>query len=181
MNKLSYICTEEDGYFSILLGIVHPVRPYRKLLLLLDSIAYKWILPMDKNRGMDGVTYRYRVISNAKLQVPLFRVQRDCSVLEMLIALADRCESEYSGSPGDDHPERIFWLMLHNLQLDIFDDNSYDKERIEEIVARWLSRDYDEHGFGGLFPLETAMEDQRYVEIWQQMLEYVFANRLYYA
>ena len=39
-----------------------------------------------------------------------------------------------------------------------------------------LAREYSDNGHGGLFPLKNPKKDQRKVEIWYQMTEYINEN-----
>ena len=70
--------------------------------------------------------------------------------------------------------------MIHNLGLDIFDDENYTDNggnaAIFEIVASWLDRTYSYDGEGGLFPLRNPDYDQRDAEIWYQMQAYLEEN-----
>ena len=100
-----------------------------------------------------------------------------CSVLEMLVALAIRIDRDIQPDLEDyDHTSEWFWLMIGNLGLLEQTDDAIDYEEIDHILDKWLERDYEFNGEGGLFPLEYAEKDQRDVEIWYQMHAYLMEN-----
>jgi hypothetical protein len=95
----------------------------------------------------------------------------ECSFLEMLIALARRASFESSGEPGD-----WFWHFLKTLGIDQYSDLRYNRHVMNEIhlkVEKIIYRRYERNGDGGLFPLRNARKDQRRVELWEQMSEYL--------
>lgn len=47
---------------------------------------------------------------------------------------------------------------------------------IDMVFKQLNSRYYKSDGFGGLFPLSNPMGDQRYVEVWYQMMAYLAEN-----
>lgn len=63
---------------------------------------------------------------------------------------------------------------MQNLGFSEFHDSSnYSKNFVKLRVAVVLERKYDEFGNGGLFPLRSPSKDQRRVEIWYQLCEYI--------
>ena len=52
-------------------------------------------------------------------------------------------------------------------------DDEYDKQVANKIINRFLNRDYGKDGRGGLFTIEGAKRDLRYVEIWSQAMWYL--------
>ena len=75
---------------------------YRKLLVRLNEIPFIYILPMDENRKEDGLDLRYRFghengISDKEIANHLDI--SDCSVLEMMVALAIHCEENIMDDP----------------------------------------------------------------------------------
>lgn len=89
----------------------------------------------------------------------------------MLIGLSRRLAFE----AGGDVPS-WFWHLMDNLNLRAYNDQNYDEFQagvVEEIVNKVIWRTYDENGNGGLFPLRCTSNDQRQVEIWYQLSEYL--------
>lgn len=152
-------------------------RRYRKLLYHLHDIDFSYMLPMDGNRAEDGVNLRYRFgYENAydEHAIASYLDDRPCSVLEMLVALAIRCEEHIMDDPDiGDRTGQWFWNMIRNLRLDSMDDVNYDEDRVETIVIRFLNREYGRNGEGGLFTVHNTTRDLRSVEIWYQMCWYL--------
>ena len=83
---------------------------YTKLLLRLFETDFNYILPRDGNRYEDGIDLRYRFGYENGLEDQLIARDLDdkpCSVLEMMVALALRCERS-----GNRRPNRT--LVLEN-------------------------------------------------------------------
>ena len=103
-----------------------------------------------------------------------------CSVLEMLIALAQRIEYILADPVFDDRTQQWFWGMIENLGLEPFANNDFyaveKKYHNNIILDRLLERRYLRTGTGGLFPLRTVHEDQTKIEIWYQMMAYLDEN-----
>jgi hypothetical protein len=100
-------------------------------------------------------------------------LEMDCSVLEMLIALAQRAAFEDGGTIRD-----WFWEMLSNAGIHMAEttDKNFDKNvasKVEFILKRVMDRRYGWNGYGGFFPLNHPKEDQRKVEIWYQLNAYL--------
>ena len=94
----------------------------------------------------------------------------------MLCALCMKLEDMilYDPPDGTEDASDIFWTMLGNCGLAIFDDEyllaaggrAFDE--LKDTLERVLEREYYPDGVGGFFPLKHPREDQRYVEIWYQ-------------
>lgn len=158
-------------------GIVqnrNPERSYWKLLRQLYTTPFEWFIPNDDNRIEDGKALRISFIreTDFPLNDPhgLF-YNIDCSILEMLIALAQQAAFLSEGEPAE-----WFWRMMHNLGFDGYTDNIFERrisEEVEGITNRLNDRDYSNNGAGGLFPLKYTDMDQRVVELWYQLQAYV--------
>jgi hypothetical protein len=68
---------------------------------------------------------------------------------------------------------RWFWEMISNLGLFCMDDYNFDLKYVDEVVTKFLDRDYLSNGEGGLFIINDAIKDLREVEIWYQMMWYL--------
>lgn len=150
---------------------------YRKLLNRLHEIDFYYILDMDGNRYEDGIDLRYRFGYEHSYEEPMIATyldDRSCSVLEMLVALAIRCEEHIMDDPRvGNRMAKWFWDMISNLGLDSIDDLNFDEELVDEIIEHFLNRDYESNGKGGLFTVNHRRQDLRSVEIWYQMCWYL--------
>lgn len=99
---------------------------------------------------------------------------RTCSVLEMMVALAIRCEESIMDDPNmGDRTGQWFWGMVVNLGLGSMTDAFYDEQVVDDILARFLNRKYEPDGKGGLFTVRHCEQDLRKVEIWHQLCWYL--------
>lgn len=150
---------------------------YNKLLRRLNSVDFDYILDMDSNRAADGVELRYRFGYEEGYDDQLIASLLDnhpCSVLEMMIALAIRCE-EHIMEDFDlgDRTGQWFWTMITNLKLGSMHDDAYDEEYVDSVLTKFINRRYRRNGEGGLFTVKNCSQDLRTVEIWYQMCWYL--------
>ncbi len=147
---------------------------YSRLTSQLHNTIFKYVLDLDENRASDGIVLREEFYREKDIDAGVYDHRDDCSVLEMLVALAGRIDDEYIGDPGQSHPELIFWDMICNLGLDVFDDRHYEDDEVEYILDRWMDRKFKPDGSGSIFPINRIpRRDQRRIEIWSQMNEYL--------
>ena len=149
----------------------------RKIITLLHNIEFRYSIPMDANREEDGIDLRYRFITEVGIpknyQEVCGYLDGPCSVLEMMIALAIRCEESIMDDPDiGDRTSEWFWLMMKNLGLDYMSDRKFDRNVAEEKISIFLDRRYKRNGEGGLFVV-NGRRDLRKVEIWYQMCWYL--------
>lgn len=175
-----------DAYFEWLKARVKrkDKKTYGLLLHRLFQKEFYALLEFDNNRGSDGIDLRKEWANKLGYSSLSLDVLGGCRVFEMLLALASRGTVKVSKKKTGLDESGIFWLMIRNLGLSCYDNNGYaasdDPEcEIDEILTRFLDRKYDAHGNGGLFPLAHTNWDQRVVEIWSQMSEYLTENRLF--
>ena len=174
------ICNE---YFKWLCNIVCGKRyskqvSYQKLLNCLHNIDFRYSIPRDENRANDGIDLRYRFARLKHHDDPydliLDILDRPCSVLEMMVALAIRCEeSIMTDTHYGDRTGQWFWVMITSLGLGAMRDDIYDEEYVENCLIRFLNHDYEPNGKGGLFTIRGIKEDLRKVEIWYQLCWYL--------
>ncbi len=157
-----------NDYFYWLTGIISDGNDesYSMLLKQLFDTAFVYSLEMDANREHDGLDLRdrYAYEMNVDLAMP-----GPCSVLEMMIALAIRCETDVMYNPTQGDRTYIwFWLMIENLGLIDMQNGAYDRLKVRHVLLDFMDRRYDPDGRGGLFyvPGSTKMQDR---EIWYQM------------
>ena len=63
--------------------------------------------------------------------------------------------------------------MIANLGLGGMSDARFDRGHAEDIVMRFLNRDYEADGRGGLFRIRNCKYNLRDIEIWTQMLYFL--------
>lgn len=153
-------------------------QSYKKLLWHLLDREFIYILDMDANRAADGVDLRYRfAYENHYLDEAMITEYLDdgpCSVLEMMVALALRCEEDtMSNTDIGNRTGKWFWDMIVSLGLESMDDTDYEEMYTDNVLERFLYREYDPDGKGGLFTINNPYDDLRTVEIWYQMLWYL--------
>ena len=151
---------------------------YRKLLMHLHNIEFRYSIPNDKNRADDGLNLRYQFAldwDDADTQnLIMDSLDGPCSVLEMMIALCLRCETNIMDDPSvGDRTGQWFWGMIVNLGLGSMSDSKYDKQTVDDAINRFLNRDYEPDGKGGLFTIKHCNRDLRGVEIWYQLCWYL--------
>lgn len=174
-----------NSYFEWLYQIVSDGRyskelSYRKLLSRLHDIEFTYIIQKDKNRAADGVDLRCRFAqecSNNKREynnILCVLNEKPCSVLEMMTGLAIRCEETIMDDPSiGNRTGQWFWGMIANLGLGHVTDSRYEEATVDEVVNRFLKREYCPNGKGGLFTVRNCTYDLRDVEIWTIMLWYL--------
>lgn len=170
-----------DKYFKFLSHIVAGNdNNYNLLLRHLHKIEFYSLIPNDDNRGEDGKRLRDIFLDNEDPHGSFYLPKGPCSVLEMLIGLSYRMENELECGPRRTRAPECFWLFLKNLGFDWANNDDYYQnagdDAIEELVGLFLDRKYEKSGRGGIFPLRRTNKNQREVEIWYQMQEYLLEN-----
>lgn len=160
-----------EGYLKRLKSLILPAPNHKHYHLLINELYSKEFVPTikrDENRAIDGVFLR------GELGYKDSTDERPCSFLEMLIALSGR----FDGNSGFDPDEAYenFWIMMKNIGLDQYDDVHYSETEVWSILYILENRTYNFNGKGGLFPLKRPRLDQRKVEIWDQMQEWLIEN-----
>lgn len=147
---------------------------FRELMLYLHSVTFTFTNRRDINRAKDGEDLRYRFAYDTGCANADSYLEGPCSVLEMMIALAIRCEEGYMDNPKyGNRTRQWFWRMIASLGLNGMTDSNFDREEAEKIVLRFLSRKYEPNGKGGLFTIKKHEGDVRKLEIWDQMCAYL--------
>lgn len=167
--------TLDDRYLTWLYGQVAVVRTrkssrtYWNLFRQLFSTEFVWFVPNDDNRAEDGRELRCEWATNTAAEVDPNWLSLGCSFLELLIGLSRRLAFETDGDACN-----WFWHLINNLGLQGFHDRSnFSPEAVEAITCRVIWRTYEPNGNGGLFPLQHTSKDQRRVEMWYQLSEYL--------
>lgn len=169
----------ENEYFEWLYNLVCENRcseasSFRKLLMYLHGVEFIFSIPMDENRAINGVELRWRYICEQGYPRDILDdLDGPCSVLEMMIALCFKCEDFMDDPDIGDRFTQWFWHMIVSLGLGPMDDRSFNKNKVGAIIDRFLSRNYEPDGRGGLFTIRNCDSDLRQVEIWRQMCWYL--------
>ena len=148
---------------------------YDRLFSALHRREFIWKHPMDKNRASDALELRNRYFVETGLKAPWHPVQ--ATVLEVLISIAS--SMDFICSPLDeDNTKIIFWKLMSNLGLSDVSDLYYESlggdTFVYQIIDRFMNREYDVDGRnGGLFPMKKPRQNQREVELWYQMHQYL--------
>jgi len=159
-------------YFRWLLRFVYANRgnsgSYRELLGYLHERDFYWSVTLDDNRAVDGIDLRTRYVNEKATRT--YPDIGECSVLEMMVALAIRCEKDVMGMDEyGDRTSQWFWEMIMNLGLSDQIDERYDNRKVSRAITRMLNRTYTAKGKGGLFYVKNPRTDLRRVDIWMQM------------
>lgn len=168
-----------NEYFEWMYDLVLPSdNNTRKLLAHLHRVDFTYTIPMDGNRAEDGIALRYRFgdrFGYDPRMIAAYLDTRPCSVLEMMVALALRCEEHIMGDwEREDRTYQWFNLMLENLDLAYMSDFNYDPQAVDYALDIMLNRKYRRDGSnGGLFVVKKPRQDLRSVDIWYQMNWYL--------
>lgn len=168
-----------DEYFEWLCELIDIKRfskrvSYRKLLMHLHNIEFTWTIPLDDNRADDGIQLRRRFALYREDMALRRYLAGPCSVLEMMVALAVRCEEcIMDDTQMGNRAGQWFWGMIHNLGLSPMTDSGFDRDFVDDAIARLLNREYEPDGRGGLFTVRRCSYDMRTVEIWRQLSWYL--------
>ena len=179
----------ENLYYQYLLSKAtssgqYPDEPFRvgrgftKLFAFLNSVDFYWNedVPNDANREADALYMRqeyYENIAAASTDIS-YEMTRPVSVLEVMVAIADRCETHIMHD--DVYGDRTglwFWAMVDSLCIGNQYDDNFDEIYVKKAIEDFLERRYHKDGLGGLFYIPGVLEDMRRVEIWEQLKCYL--------
>ena len=166
----------EDAYYSWLVGLIgdnYVSTNYQKLLWKLYVTDYIWELDFDRNRAADGLYLRHEFENKTSIKI-FSLLHKNCSILEMMVALARRAEHDIMYDPDyGDRSSVWFWTMLQNLGLDIYDDWHWFENEVDKILDVFLHRRYEKSGAGSAFPTRFCSQDLTKTDLWMQMNAYL--------
>jgi len=165
-------------YFEWLYRLVcNKTDPYRKLLLYLFDTDFTFTIDLDENRAEDGMDLRCQFGDKRRYSTSMIDRNfggQPCSVLEMMVALAVRCEINITADTEmGDRTGKWFWDMIQNMGLENMTDEHFNLEFVATTVSMVLNHEYERNGNGGLFSIKTNRHDMRSAEIWYQMCWYL--------
>lgn len=148
---------------------------YWELLRQLYDRPFVWFVSMDDNRVGDGKELRLEFLRHEGLQkseVDQGWVEIGCSFLELMVAMSDKLQFHLD---PDSNLAYWFWeVLMTNIGLrDCTDDAGFESCDIDEVVNRVIFRRYEPDGTGGFFPLKHPEQDQRDIQLWDQLSAYV--------
>lgn len=156
---------------------LNPYISFIKLLTHLHDTEFTYLIRRDGNRAKDGMDLRYRFAVDCypdDVDSVLDILGGPCSILEMMVALAIRCEETITDDPAyGGRQGQIFWSMIVSLGLGSMLDTRYDEIYVNDVITTFLNRDYQPNGKGGLFTINNCDVDLRGAEIWHQMCWYL--------
>jgi hypothetical protein len=185
--------THSEDYFNWLCSYIDPdqcnnipntdidfsVWEFRKLLRKLHSTRFYSLVDNDENRAIDGVALRTTFFEETGMRVGDLG---DCTVFEMMVGLTRRYIEDFVGTNYNTRvrfeASEWFYMMLQSLGLDGQDNSAFHKGYVDDILKRFLNREYEPEGRGGLFTLNCDDRDLRNIEIWYQMQ--LFLDEWYY-
>lgn len=150
---------------------------YRKLFEKLYSTPFRWSIELDDNRAKDGLRLRYIFGDEFRYGDTLIEENFDwdtCSVLEVLIAMAMRCEDAIASD--EDYGNRTgqwFWTMIVSMGLSDMADADYDEKRASYILRRFLDRQYADNGLGCPFKVKHPKAPMKDTDLWLQLNWYL--------
>jgi hypothetical protein len=150
-----------------------PGMTYRKLLTFLHDAEFVYFVPYDENRAEDGIALRYRYCLVHDCTELEWCLTGPCSMLEMMLALALKCEELMDNMSIGDRTAQWFWNMITNMGLGSMNDTNYNEWLVNDVITIVLNREYEPDGRGGLFHVRGWDRDMRTAEIWHQLMAYI--------
>lgn len=169
-------------YFDWMYKLVYGDKKYNslsyyKLLYALHDTEFTFLISKDANRASDGIDLRYQFGYECGYSDDYIAKNLDispCSVLEMMIALSINGEQHIMDDPKyGDRTGQWFWNMIVSLGLSNMDDRNFDDLYFRKVMQRFLNREYERNGKGGLFTIHDNSLDMRSAEIWYQFMWYL--------
>lgn len=181
MNRIEVI------YLPWLLKFVADERLMERYQILFHELYstpfnHRGMKEHDFDRSMDGKNLRWRFertherdISHISAVEFMEFEDRQCSMLEMLIALALRIEEGMTADTRQgDRTGQWFWEMLTNLGIGYMSDIRFDKSTYKTCIDRFHSYSYTSEGKGCLFRApDKTINDMKNLDIWYQMCAHV--------
>ena len=162
----------QNRYLQWLCRFIGNTNGYSKLLDYLYQVDFVWIIPMDENRAKDGLNMRDRycdIYGYNRAQLNNIFDSKQCSMLEMMIALAIRIEDDFMGTENTNNVPRWFWSMIFSMGLQFNKDDSFNSDKVDSVILQFIEHRYGPDGRGSLFHVPIQNVDFRHLQIWDQM------------
>lgn len=147
----------------------HDILAYSSLFNELQSTPFVAVLKRDNDRVGDADLQRIEYMNEVAV-FDSIDISEGPSVLEVLVALARKLD-DLIGYPSSS-PQRWFWYMIASLGLEDFENSRFDQTSVDDILQKFLRREYSPDGKGGccFFP---CGKDMREIDIWYQWMYYL--------
>lgn len=185
------ICNIISRYFDYLTTVIKSsclIQERRELfpLQILFETEFYDLVPHDENRIADAKKLREDFLKssqNLPQEIDMIRDMGPANCLEVMVALAERMEFLSNNGDGVDRTGYWFWQMFHNLDLSV-ETNKDNIELYKAKIQRFVDRQYEPTGHGGLFPIRDVKYLNRPIdatkeELWAQMQAYLMENWYY--
>lgn len=165
-----------DRYFDWLVDLVN-ADDLLRLCEIMDGLDFTWTLPLDENLVHHAFYIRGLYEDNTGRDAG--RLYDSCSLFEAIVALAYKCDLDvmYDADIG-----ARYSVWFHHFIENLFDGRArLAEERMEEdeiidICVRFMNREYERDGSGGMFPIKHDRRDQRRIHLWLQMNMWLVEN-----
>ena len=152
----------------------HHKVDYIPLLDLLNSIPFDCAIQEDHSRVADGAFLRKKWLVDEGWSDYMYVFEdTEVTVLEVLVALAERIEYQVGNIMLGNHTADRFWELLDNLDISKYSADNYKPLNIREKVTVWMERKFKSDGKGSPFPVKHPEKDLRTRDMWGQMGEYL--------
>ena len=155
---------KENDYFRWLMSIIGGPREYEDVIIELWETEYYSDIPNDENRAADGIELRYHfeVETGKKCEKT-----GPCTVLEMMIGLANRTENAFMYDPKvGNRTGQWFWEMFFNAKMDFLIGRGQKKLGKSPVLL-------DKSGRFDLFNMPKKPENWDEMEVWEQLCRYI--------
>lgn len=147
----------------------------RMLMHALNNHEFYWSITNDANRAEDGLSLR-EYYNDKYPEERIFEVMSSgCTVLEMLVALAQRAEIVMYDTDEGNQTYKWFWLFLDNLDIAMLDDHHWSDNNLsylDDVLSIWLERKFASDGQGSPFPVDNG-NDIRKTSMWDALQWYL--------
>jgi len=164
-----------EDYLYWLIGLVcdndDRSSNYIALFNELQSIEFYWSIELDSNRSSDGMRLRELYSNETGRRLPECDINRPVSLLEVLVAIAMRCEDDimHESALGDRTP-KWFWGMMNNLGFNAENDDNIEPNYVQTKCEQLLSRNYSIHDSGLFYTKDPRCHRNfRKIDLWEQL------------
>lgn len=165
-----------DRYFDWLVDLVN-ADDLLRLCEIMDGLDFTWTIPLDENIMYHAFELRDMYADETGCESGRHYIS--CSLFEAIVGLAYKCDMDVMYEPSIGHRYSMwFHFFLENL----FDgklrnaEAFMDEDEIIDICVRFMNRDYERDGSGGMFPIKHDRRDQRRIHLWLQMNMWLVEN-----